>query len=120
MNQRMRILVVEDTIVCQVGIKALLDDSNYQYTIVNTGEEAIIIADQYDLILMDLGLPGINGIDAAAAIRGKGIAVPIIALTAHGSKENIQACFQAGMNEFVEKPLSIEAVNKIFEQLSAH
>jgi CheY-like chemotaxis protein len=56
------------------------------------------------------------GIEATKEIRSKGISTPIIALTAYGTKENMQKCFQAGMNEFLEKPLSPEAINRLFNK----
>ena len=111
MNQIVKILVVEDTVIAQLGVEALLEQIDCQYKIVDTGEEAVAIADQYDLILMDVGLPGISGIDAAAAIREKGVTAPIVALTAHDT--NREKCLEAGMNNFINKPLTLQSLNEM-------
>ena len=99
-----------------MAIKALLEETTCQYKIVATGEEAIAIADKYDLILMDIGLPGISGIEAAAEIRKMGIAAPIIALTAHGADE--QKCFDAGMNGLINKPLVADKLEALLKDTS--
>lgn len=109
-----RILAVEDSPICQMGIKALLETIQCQYEIVADGETAVALASQYDLILMDIGLPGISGIEAARLIRKQGIATPIIALTAHG--EDKRECLDAGMNGFIGKPLTL----KSFEAIKIH
>lgn len=87
-----------------------MEESNCQYKIVDTGKEAVAIADQYDLILMDIGLPGISGIEATIAIRKKGITTPIIALTAHGEKKDKKICLDVGMNGFLNKPLTLKSL----------
>ena len=77
-----------------------------------TGEDAVSIAmaRQFDVIFMDLGLPGLDGIGATKALRAKGLTTPIIALTANAYEEDRRACLNAGMNDFLSKPIEIVAL----------
>ena len=64
----------------------------------------------YDLILMDLRMPGLSGVEAARTLRAKGVAAPIAALTADAFDEDRRACLAAGMDDFLVKPLTQEAL----------
>jgi CheY-like chemotaxis protein len=81
--------------------------------VVTSGEEAIAALTRlrYDVVLMDVQMPGIDGLEATERIRsgaagGTTIAVPVIAMTAHAMQGDREACFAAGMNDYVSKPLS--------------
>ncbi|HTN41203.1 MAG TPA: response regulator, partial [Asticcacaulis sp.] len=78
----------------------------------SSGEEAIDILKhrQFDIIFMDLGLPGIDGIGAAREIRAMGIRTPVIALTANAYEEDRRASIHAGMNDFLTKPIELVAL----------
>ena len=78
----------------------------------SSGEDAIEIlkSRQFDMVLMDLGLPGIDGIGATKLIRSLGIKTPIIALTANAYEEDRRACLAAGMNDFLTKPIELVAL----------
>ncbi len=77
-----------------------------------TGEDAVsmALARPFDLVFMDLGLPGLDGIGATKALRAKGLTTPIIALTANAYEEDRRACLHAGMNDFLSKPIEIVAL----------
>jgi signal transduction histidine kinase/CheY-like chemotaxis protein/HPt (histidine-containing phosphotransfer) domain-containing protein len=106
----MRILVAEDNPVNQQVIKLLLDRLGYRIDVVANGVEAIeaVRARPYDLVLMDMAMPEMDGVEAARAIRQS---IPeerqprIIALTANATREDRERCEEAGMNDFLSKPV---------------
>jgi len=106
-----RILVAEDEIVNQEILKMIISELGFEVDIANDGSEAVTKAKarRYDLILMDMQMPILNGLDATQQIRQfpDGATVPIIALTANAFHEDRVRCLQAGMNDFVAKPLDV-------------
>jgi CheY-like chemotaxis protein len=78
------------------------------------GKEAVdkVKKHPYDCILMDVQMPVMGGYEAAKIIRESGNAVPIIALTAHAFKEEEENCRASGMNDFLSKPVKIEALKE--------
>lgn len=112
------ILIVEDDPIAQLAVTYLLQDFNCQCYIVSSGRKAVNLAQErtYDLIFMDIGLFGVNGIDVAKEIRAKGIDIPIIALTAHGAESTKRKCLKAGMNDFINKPLNEEKAKELFNK----
>ena len=110
------ILIVEDNEIIQIATQGMLEVCGCQCKIVNNGCAAIESSSKSDLVFMDLGLPDISGIAATKKIRGRGVTVPIVALTAHGTKENVRECFDAGMDEFLEKPLSMDKIARILKK----
>ncbi len=103
------VLLVEDNPVNALLAQILLQREGCRVERAATGEEAVHIAmtRQFDVIFMDLGLPGLDGIGATRALRAKGLATPIIALTANAYEEDRRACLNAGMNDFLSKPIEI-------------
>lgn len=81
-------------------------------TFVYNGVQAVEAVSQreFSLILMDLQMPVMGGIEAARKIRRKGISTPILALTAHAMKEDQKHCMNAGMNDYLSKPYKIEDI----------
>jgi PAS domain S-box-containing protein len=109
-----RILLVEDYITNQQVVEMHLTSAGYQVDIVEDGLQAVEKAaiQAYDVILMDLEMPEMDGLNATRAIRraerernGGTAPVPIIALTAHALKGQEEACREAGMNDFMAKPI---------------
>ena len=112
-SRRLSILVAEDVPMNQMLIQSLLDTLGHHCEVVADGQQAVeaAAATRYDLILMDLQMPVMTGLDAARAIRAftaPASLVPIIALTANAFAEDIAACKEAGMNDFVPKPLDFD------------
>ncbi len=106
-----RILLVEDEPLSQKYCKVLLEGRGYSLDISPDGETAlkIIAKEHFQAILMDIGLPGMCGIDVAHFIRtteNPNRHVPIIAFTAHLVPSKLQACLDAGMTDFLLKPVS--------------
>jgi CheY-like chemotaxis protein len=87
----------------------LLDDAGLSVDLAEDGQQALDLARQnrYDLILMDMQMPNLNGVDATKAIRADSLnrATPILAMTANAFDEDRQACLEAGMNEHLAKPV---------------
>ena len=109
-----RVLVAEDMKINQEVVEHLLDKAGIPYDIADRGLWAVEMASEgdYDLILMDLKMPDISGLEAARRIRGlsdrKRNSVPIVALTANVLKGEEERCRDAGMNGFIVKPIQAD------------
>ena len=114
------ILIVEDDPTLRMVTEKGLEHLGYDSVAVATGEEAVKknLA-EISLILMDIGLPGMDGIDTTKLIRekedksGKTKRVPIVALTAHSTKEQ---CLSAGMDDFLQKPALISDLKRVADR----
>ncbi len=108
----MRILLAEDNPINALLARTLLEREGAKVDRAASGEEALaaLSAQSYDLILMDLRMPGLNGIEATRALRQRGIATPVVALTADAFDDDRRACMAAGMNDFLVKPLTPDAL----------
>jgi len=109
----LRILVAEDNDVNQILINAVLTRMGHVVHLVANGALAVeaVRRGDYDLVLMDLQMPGMDGMEATQAIRALGDAragVPIIAMTANAFEEDRRACLAAGMDDYVAKPIDVE------------
>lgn len=104
------VLVAEDNKTNQMLIKILLDEMGIDYKVVDDGKEAVqaFLDEDFDLILMDINMPKMDGIEATQQIRKANKdtnTVPIIALTANAMKEDVQKYLKAGMNGHISKPI---------------
>ena len=109
-TQDKKILLVEDNKINQMITQKMLEKKGISCVIIDNGEDAIEDAkvNQYDLILMDVHLPGINGTEATAEIRKFNSTTPIVALTAISLNENKEMLLSYGMNEVITKPFEPE------------
>ncbi len=105
-----RILLVEDEPINQRVFSRFLSNTGCSVTLAENGRIAMDLLEDrdFDLILMDIQMPEMDGIAATRAIRGRGIDTPIIALTAHAFAEDRRRCFEAGMNAYISKPVDQE------------
>jgi CheY-like chemotaxis protein len=114
------VLVAEDNEVNQILFTQMLMAAGLRFRIVGNGEEAVALfrANRPGMILMDISMPVMNGLQASRAIReiesGTGHRVPIVAVTAHVLDGDREECLAAGMDDYLAKPISIE---KLEEQL---
>jgi CheY-like chemotaxis protein/anti-sigma regulatory factor (Ser/Thr protein kinase) len=110
--QGMRILLAEDNPINALLARTLLEREGAKVDRAASGEEALaaLSAQVYDLILMDLRMPGLNGIEATRALRQRGVATPVVALTADAFDDDRRTCMAAGMNDFLVKPLTPDAL----------
>ena len=108
----LRVLLAEDNAVNALLARALLVREGCLVDRVSTGQEALAaLADApYDLVLMDMRMPDMDGLSAARALRSRGDTTPVIALTANAFEDDRRACLVAGMDDFLTKPLNVEAL----------
>lgn len=111
-----RVLLVEDNVINQEVILAILEESGVIIDIAQDGEDAInqYANNEYELILMDIQMPKMDGYEASRIIRKKDKEIPIIALTANAMHEDEQKSYDAGMNAHLNKPIDMD---KLFETL---
>ena len=116
-----KILVVEDVKLNQLLMRTILDDFKFKYDIADNGKIAIekMQTETYDIILMDLQMPEMNGFEATKYIRDTmNSKIPIIALTADVTTVDVEKCKAVGMNDYVSKPLDERILySKIIELL---
>lgn len=119
----LHILIAEDNIVNQKVARRLLEKSGFTVDVVENGKEALeaVQKNEYGLVLMDIQMPEMDGLEATVAIRDMekktGKRVPIVALTANNSKGIKERCFEAGMDEFLSKPIDLPAFLEIVEKI---
>ncbi|WP_416397232.1 response regulator [Allohahella sp. A8] len=122
----LKILLVDDVEANLIIGAALLRNRGYIVDVAHDGKDALKQAEKtdYSVILMDIRMPELNGLDATQRIRTSGrrnSKTPIIALTANAERSEIERCFQIGMNDFVSKPFTIERLSQSIEKcLSEH
>ena len=109
-----RLLLVDDDTTIREFLGRMLTMENYSVDLAENGLKAVEMWEkaEYDLVLMDIQMPLLNGFEATRVIRGKerdrGFRTPIVAVTAHASKEDEQRCLDAGMDAFISKPIDFE------------
>jgi signal transduction histidine kinase/DNA-binding response OmpR family regulator len=110
----MRILIAEDNVINQQVIQYILQKLGYSPVMVGNGREAVdaAVGGEYDIILMDLQMPELDGLEATRVIRERkaGRQPVIIALTANAMEGDEEECLQAGMNDYLGKPVKLEEV----------
>jgi len=129
-NRSLRILLAEDSLVNQQLAVALLLSEGHSVTVANNGREAVAAAEtgNFDLVLMDLQMPEMDGLEATAILRAnernRGGHLPIIAMTAHALKGDRERCMEAGMDGYTTKPINAEELfaaieNRVFQPKKA-
>lgn len=110
---RVRVLVAEDNAINQKIVRIMLQKAGCDVLAVDDGNKAVeaVQTGQFDLVLMDLHMPQLDGLEATRQIRAlqsKAKEVPIIALTASAFTDDRDRCLSAGMNDFVTKPIKLD------------
>ncbi len=107
----LRILVAEDNRVNQLVVTRLMEKQGHMVTVAASGREAIaaLNRDNFDVILMDIHMPEVDGLQATRMIRAReqytGHHIPIIAVTAFAMKGDAEKCLEAGMDAYIAKPI---------------
>jgi PAS domain S-box-containing protein len=120
-SRPLRVLLAEDDSINQLVTSKQLEVFGYEVDAVGTGIEAVEALEKtaYDLILMDCQMPELDGYEAARRIRarsGERWRVPILALTAHAMKEDLDRCLEAGMNDYITKPFHSDTLRRALER----
>lgn len=119
----MRVLLAEDNNINQIVISTMLERYGCVVEVVGNGVAAVRSAcEQHpDVVLMDIELPDLNGLEAARRIRAFGgtEGVHIVALTSHAFSKYKERCWAAGMNDFVPKPVTLEELGRMLERVAA-
>ena len=104
-----RLLLAEDNLVNQKVVMAILKKKGYRIDVANDGREALekLNAEKYDLVLMDVQMPLLDGLETTRLIRrdGRWDRLPVIAMTAHAMNGDRERCLQSGMNAYISKPV---------------
>lgn len=117
------LLVVDDNGINQKVVSGFAEKLGAKTYTASTGADALdmVARHQFDLILMDLGLPDMNGIEVTKVIRGLAIPnkanTPIIALTGNASDEDKKTCLDAGMNDYATKPITFEKISDLLNKI---
>jgi CheY-like chemotaxis protein len=123
--QRLRVLLAEDSPTNQRLVISLLERWGHQVTVAQDGREAVAACalGGFDLVLMDVEMPHLDGYQATAAIRSeersRGQHVPIVAMTAHAMQGDRESCLNAGMDGYLPKPIRKQQLQEILQQFSA-
>ena len=113
-----KVLVAEDSLTNQLLVKIYLEKMGIDVDIVENGELAVEKAkdNSYDLILMDMLMPVMDGYQATAKLKAQGCTTPIVALTANAMKGDLEKCLEAGCNEYVSKPINRNMLTKVLQR----
>jgi PAS domain S-box-containing protein len=123
-GRRLRILLAEDTPANQKLVMRVLEKRGHAVELAVNGRDAVrrIEADGFDLVLMDVQMPVMDGLEATSAIRGlpetRKARVPIVAMTAHAMKGDAERFLEGGMDAYVAKPIDIHELVKVVESIA--
>ena len=118
-KKRYKVLLVEDNPLTQKVTQLVLEGLNCDVDVATSGEAALNLFNKdYQLILMDLILQELDGIETTRQIRAKenGKTVPIVAMTAHALDSDQEQCYNAGMNDIIVKPISLDSIQVILSK----
>jgi CheY-like chemotaxis protein/HPt (histidine-containing phosphotransfer) domain-containing protein len=111
------ILIAEDNEVNQKLVQAMLEKTGLKITFANDGLEVLekVAPEQYNLILMDIHMPNMDGFETTKSLRDSGLDIPIIALTADVMKQEVDKCLEVGCNEHLSKPIDRNKLMNLLE-----
>jgi CheY-like chemotaxis protein len=120
---RARVLIVEDNLVNQMVLAEFIDQDEFEVIIADNGAKAVEMFQQHApaIVMMDISMPVMGGLEATAKIRAyeaeKNLSrTPIVATTAHVLEEDRQRCHNAGMDDFLPKPMKKASVDAAFDR----
>ncbi len=120
-----RVLLAEDSVVNQRVAVGMLEARGHEVLVVENGRAAVerLRSDSFDVVLMDVQMPVMDGLQATAAIRaaesGTGRRLPVVAMTANAMKGDRERCLQARMDDYVSKPVEVEELYEVVEKFPA-
>ena len=109
---RERILIVDDEAGVRASLSGILSDEGYRVDAVETGEAGVkaVESNRYELALLDVWLPGIDGIETLTRIQAIDPDLPVVVISGHGTVETAVKAVRLGAADFIEKPLSLERI----------
>ena len=119
-DSKLEILMVEDNPVNQKLQKKILEKMGHSVDIAEDGKKAVEMGldPKYDVIFMDMQLPEMSGVEATIELRKEGLSIPIIALTANAYESDKTKCLEAGMNDFLSKPVNLKTFQKVLKKFT--
>lgn len=121
----LNILLAEDNIINQKLVKVILDKRGHRVTIANDGIEVVsaISRQRFDVILMDVQMPELDGYETTQLIRNASGGkfdpqIPIIAMTSYATKGDMEKCLQAGMNDYICKPVDVQELKRALDRVA--
>ena len=113
-----RVLVAEDNPVNQTIARRMLEKAGITATLVSDGHQVLERCERqrFDLILMDVQMPGLDGLEATRQLRARGDSTPIVALTANATIESHKTCLEAGMSDFISKPFRYQQLQRVLHR----
>jgi len=116
--RKTKILLVEDNLINQKVARKIMESMHLVISIANNGKEALemVEVESFEIIFMDIQMPVLNGYDATLEMRARGIRTPIIAMTANAMKEDREHSMECGMNDFITKPITFNAISSIIQK----
>jgi CheY-like chemotaxis protein len=116
-----RVLLAEDNPINAILAGALLRREGAVVTHVENGEAALaaLVRGAFDLVLMDVRMPGLSGLETTRALRARGVTTPVVALTANAFDDDRRACLESGMDDFLVKPLNPDTLRGVLTRLTA-
>ena len=124
-RRKVKVLLAEDNVVNQRVVLAVLQKQGHEVEVAADGYEALAALERqaFDLILMDIQMPRMDGLEATSQVRRSealsGRHIPIVALTAHAMKGDLERCFEAGMDDYLTKPVDLENLRRAVERWTA-
>src|SRR5262245_21456367 len=109
---RERILIVDDEAGVRASLSGILSDEGYRVDVVETGEAGVraVESNRYELALLDVWLPGMDGIETLAKFQAIDPDLPVVVISGHGTVETAVKAVRLGATDFIEKPLSLERI----------
>jgi CheY-like chemotaxis protein len=116
------VMIVDDNDINLMLAMKLLEREGYTVRLARDGEQALAMIEhsEPDVILMDIQMPGLDGLETTRALRRRGSKVAVIALTANAMQEDRECCIAAGMNGYLSKPFDVKALHAVMCELNVH
>lgn len=124
MKSKGKILVVDDDETNRLVVRVLMERRGFSVSEADSGAVALdsVKSDHFDIVLMDLSMPGMDGFETTRKMRESAACLetlPIVALTAHSSKQDIARCFKIGMNGVLPKPFDSQRADQLLSLMTS-
>ncbi|BBN60547.1 response regulator [Hydrogenovibrio marinus] len=115
----LKLLLVEDAVVLQKLQSAMFQKFGHHPVVAASGEQALEILkkESFDVIMMDLVMPGMDGFECTRNIRQSGINTPIVALSGNDDEETLEICYEVGIDGFLKKPTNKAAFDAMMHHI---